>query len=80
MADLSGIAQIITAVVLAATFVQSYHNGQKLNKVSDQTNGMSAHLVKLTGESEFAKGIIHGEDHPRKTRKTPQIRSRTSPS
>jgi hypothetical protein len=65
MIDFSGIAQIITSLVLVATFVQSYRNGQKLNAVKEQTNGLSSHLVKLTGEAEFAKGLKQGEENPK---------------
>jgi hypothetical protein len=64
------IAQLITAMVLAATFVQSFRNGQKANqiaeavsKIKEQTNGINAQLVRATGEVKFAEGVKHGEKY-----------------
>lgn len=70
MTDLAGIAQLITSVVLVATFAQSYNNGRKLSEVREQTDGITQHLVKVTAEAEFAKGKLHGEDHPRPKKRT----------
>jgi hypothetical protein len=33
-------------------------NGDKMDTVVEQTNGINAHLVKITGESEHAKGKL----------------------
>jgi len=35
-----------------------------VQQLKENTNGISDHLVKLTGESEFARGLKQGEDHP----------------
>ncbi len=33
--------------------------------IKDQTDGINDKLVKVTGESEFARGLKQGEDNPR---------------
>jgi hypothetical protein len=61
---------MIGACVLVFNCYQTYRNGQRskgiateLNQVKAQTNGLSAHLVKITGETEFARGLKQGEAH-----------------
>lgn len=72
MSDLIGqLAQLITALVVLATFMQSVRNGRqgrrnaaKIEEVHKATNSMKDELVRTTGESEFAKGLKQGEDNP----------------
>ncbi len=60
--DLSGTAQLITSVVVLATFINSILNTKRLIEVKEQTDGINKTLVKTTGESEFAKGLKKGLD------------------
>jgi hypothetical protein len=61
------IAQLITAIVLALNFWQSWRNGRALKEVQEQTNGINAHLVKVVGEAKYAEGIKHGEEYAKRS-------------
>jgi len=60
MTHLGEIAQLITSVVLALNFIQSWRNGRALKDVKAQTDGINSRLVRVTGEAEHAKGVIQG--------------------
>jgi hypothetical protein len=59
------IAQLITAVVLALTFLQSWRNGRKIEEVHRATNSMKDALVLTTEKESYARGLKQGEDNPR---------------
>jgi len=59
------IAQLITAIVLALNFWQSFRNGKKIEEVHKATNSMKDALVATTAEASYAAGVKHGEDNPR---------------
>ena len=74
MNHLGDIAQLITAIVLAATFIQSFLNGRKSAKILESnakisenvatiekaTNSMKDALVQATSEAALAKGTAAG--------------------
>lgn len=74
MNHLGDIAQILTAIGLlltgcSSTFgaVQSWRNGKRADRITgtldvikEQTDGINSKLVKVTGESEHAKGMLQG--------------------
>lgn len=53
-----------TSIIIAGGVIfniyTSLRNHQKITEVQKQTNGLSAHLVKLTGTSEYARGLKKG--------------------
>ena len=55
------IAQLITAIVLALNFWQSYHNGKKIEEVHRATNSMKDALVESTSKESYARGVKAGE-------------------
>lgn len=61
MGWVAAIAQLITAVVLALNFLQSYRNGKKIEQVHLATNSMKDALVISTEKESFARGIKAGE-------------------
>ena len=61
MSVISDIAQLLTAGVLAATFVQSYRNGKRIEQVHLATNSMKDALVLSTDKEAFARGVKSGE-------------------
>jgi hypothetical protein len=65
MSHLGEIAQLITAVVLALNFVQSWRNGKKIEEVHKSTNSMKDALVASTAKENYAAGVKHGEDNPK---------------
>ena len=71
MSHLADIAQLITAIVLALNFWQSWRNGRAIKSVQVQTDGINAHLVKVTGEAKYAAGVKHGEENPRENGNAP---------
>lgn len=58
---------MVTALGVLFNIWTSLRNHTKIAEVQLQTNGLNAHLVKLTGETEFAKGLKQGTEtkHPR---------------
>jgi hypothetical protein len=74
MSHLGDIASILTAIGLLLTGCSSafnifltWRNGKKaekivgaINVIKEQTDGISAKLVKVTGEAEHAKGMLQG--------------------
>jgi hypothetical protein len=72
--DLGGAAQLITALVLAATFVQSFLNGRKsariekaqtaikenVQTIEKATNSMKDALVAATARASHAEGAAEG--------------------
>jgi hypothetical protein len=54
-------AQLITAVVLALNFYQSWKNGRGIEKVHLLTNSMKDALVSSTEKESYARGIKAGE-------------------
>jgi hypothetical protein len=61
MPTLGEIAQLITALVLALNFYQSYRNGKKIEQVHLATNSMKDALVATTDKEAFARGVKSGE-------------------
>lgn len=59
------VAQLITALVALAAFLQSSRNGRKIEEVHKATNSMKDELVKTTATANFAAGAKQGEDNPR---------------
>jgi len=55
------IAQLITAIVLALNFLQSYRNGKKIEQVHLATNSMKDALVVSTDKEAYARGVKSGE-------------------
>jgi hypothetical protein len=52
----------------------------KIDKVTEQTDGMTSHLVQLTGESEKAKGKLEEQDEERARRaQSVPLESRVGP-
>lgn len=61
MPTLGEIAQLITALVLALNFYQSYRNGKKIEEVHLATNSMKDALVESTSKESYARGVKAGE-------------------
>ena len=61
MPTLGEIAQLITALVLALNFYQSYRNGKKIEQVHLATNSMKDALVESTSKESYARGVKAGE-------------------
>jgi hypothetical protein len=61
MPTLGEIAQLITALVLALNFWQSYRNGKKIEQVHLATNSMKDALVESTSKESYARGVKAGE-------------------
>jgi hypothetical protein len=55
------VAQLITAIVLALNFYQSYRNGKKIEQVHLATNSMKDALVESTSKESYARGVKAGE-------------------
>jgi hypothetical protein len=64
MSHIGEIAQLITAVVLALNFWQSWRNGKGIAEVHKQANSLKDELVASTRKESYAAGVKHGEDHP----------------
>jgi hypothetical protein len=60
------VAQLITAIVLALNFWQSWKNGRDIKAVKHATNSLTEQLVQTTGEKKYAEGLKHGEDYARR--------------
>jgi hypothetical protein len=61
MPTLGEVAQLITAIVLALNFYQSYRNGKKIEQVHLATNSMKDALVESTSKESYARGVKAGE-------------------
>lgn len=56
------VTQVVIALGVIFSSYQSFSNHYKLVRVQEQTNGLSAHLVKLTRESSYARGLKKGKN------------------
>ena len=77
--DFAGLAQLVTALVLAATFVKTWINGRKtdavakaqleikenVQKIETATNSMKDALVEATARSSKAEGKAEGVEQER---------------
>ena len=61
MSHIGEIAQLITAIVLALNFIQSWRNGKGIEKVHLLTNSMKDALINSTEKESSARGIKAGE-------------------
>lgn len=75
MPSLGDVAQAIAACVLVFNAWQSWRNGramkraeqkieaseERLKVVQEQTNGLNAKLVEVTGAARYAEGVQHGK-------------------
>ena len=59
------IAQLITAIVLALNFWQSWRNGKSIAESHKQMNSLKDELVASTRREGYNAGVKHGEDNPR---------------
>jgi len=62
MPTIGELAQLITAIVLALNFWQSYRNGKKIEQVHIATNSMKDALVESTSKESYARGVKAGEE------------------
>lgn len=60
MPTLGDIAQMITAALAFAAFVQSVHNSRKIEVVHRATNSMKDELVSAVRGEATAEGIAEG--------------------
>jgi hypothetical protein len=67
---LSDLAQVVIAGTVVFTAWQSWRNGKRgagiaavVADIRDQTDGINASLVKVTGEAKYAEGVKHGEKY-----------------
>jgi hypothetical protein len=61
-------SQMLTAVAVVSTAILSWRNGRKIEAVHTSTNGKMDELLKVTGASEKAKGVIEGQQQERDSR------------
>ena len=54
------IGSVAPTLLAAAALVASLRNAKKIEEVHLATNSMKDELVRVTGESERAKGVIQG--------------------
>jgi hypothetical protein len=59
------IVSLINAVFLFMGHERGKRNEQNISDLKEQTNGIQAKLVKVTGEAEFAKGVKSEVDRER---------------
>lgn len=57
---LIGLGMLINAVVSVLTYLQANKTAEVVDKLEINTNSIKDALVKVTGESEFAKGKLEG--------------------
>lgn len=64
---LGDVAQFISAIVLALTYLQSWRNGRKANQIAENvqtiekaTNSMKDALVAATAKASLAEGTAAG--------------------
>ena len=69
MSDPVLIAIIITAPTLLQ-IISNFRLHKKVDTVKDEINGRMGELLKITGESEKAKGVIEGKANASTTRET----------
>ncbi len=55
------IIQIIVPLILLLNTLISLFAAHRINQVELATNSMKDALVKVTGESEYAKGLLKGK-------------------
>jgi len=60
MPTVGEIAQLITAVVLLLTYLQSRKNGKNIEAVHKATNSMKDELVTATAKASLAEGTAAG--------------------
>ena len=51
---------LINTIIALMTFIIAYRASHKIKELAIQTNSIKDELVKVTGESEFARGVLHG--------------------
>lgn len=73
MPDFAGLAQLVTALVLAFNCWQTWRNGQKSNRIAADvktielaTNSMQDALVAATAKAALAEGTAVGLEQGRK--------------
>jgi len=54
-------AILINAILSALTFLRSMRSGKTIDLLEKNTNSIKDALVKVTGESEHAKGMLAGQ-------------------
>lgn len=59
---LQDIASVVTAVAALGALVWSIKNGKKIDEVSINVDGRLSELLKLTGQSSHAEGVIQGRE------------------
>lgn len=78
MVSLGDVAQTVAACVLAFNAWQSWRNGRAVKRaerkidanektlkvVQEQTNGLNAQLLSVTGAAKYAEGLRHGKEPP----------------
>jgi hypothetical protein len=64
-----GVAILINAVMSVVTFFITRNAANALELLEKNTNSIKDALVKVTGESEFAKGKLEGKAEPKGERK-----------
>lgn len=57
---LSGLADLIFACVALGSFFVARRNAHNIRELTHNTNGIKDALLKVTGESEHAKGVLQG--------------------
>ncbi len=65
LALISTIGSIVTAILTAVVTVMMRDTRKAVREVEKQTNSMKDALVKVTGESEHAKGVLEGKGQER---------------
>jgi hypothetical protein len=60
-----GMGVLVGAIVQLLNWRTNHRNGERINAVAVQTDGIKDALVKVTGESEFAKGLLAGKENPK---------------
>lgn len=53
----SDLIQVVAVGIMFLTYRQSRSNGRVIQKVEHATNGLTAKLVKVTGEAKYAEGV-----------------------
>ncbi len=58
---LVGLAMLINAALAVLNFFQAHRNAGKISSLEANTNHKLDTLLKVTGESERAKGVLEGK-------------------
>lgn len=57
---LVGVAVLINAILAVVTYFKTIRTADLVEKLEINTNSIKDALIKVTGESEFAKGVVEG--------------------